>query len=374
MKTITRNKCILCNNNLELNYSFSKFPIFMGTTNESRETDVCKDLNFSTCIKCGHVQLSNLIPLEALYEKSHNMAVGKTWDRHHLEFYEFIKKYAKGTLVEIGGGNLHLAKYLENESTVDKIIIYDTNTYEDIEHNKIEMREEFFNVDTAPKADMIIHSHLLEHLYNPIDELANMGKLLSNGAHMAIAVPLIDKMLEDNFTNAMNFEHTYMASYELIEEMLKAAGFTIIDNRKFSPYISFIVAKKTSATTTNTSRIYPNQLEILDNFIKYHLEEVKRIKENIWNYSRENTFIFGAHIFTQYLIKFGLDEGLFSNILDNDDRKIGNRLYGTDLIVKSPKILKDIENPMVVLKAAQYTEEIKKDILENINPNTKFIL
>ena len=67
----------------------------MGTTNESRETDICKDLNFSTCVKCGHVQLSNLIPLEALYEKSHNAAVGKTWDRHHLEFYEFIKKYAK---------------------------------------------------------------------------------------------------------------------------------------------------------------------------------------------------------------------------------------------------------------------------------------
>ena len=44
MKTIIRNKCILCNNdNLELNYSFNKFPMFMGTTNESRETDICED-------------------------------------------------------------------------------------------------------------------------------------------------------------------------------------------------------------------------------------------------------------------------------------------------------------------------------------------
>jgi len=92
------------------------------------------------------------------------------------------------------------------------------------------------------------------------------------------------------------------------------------------------------------------------------------------DYSKKNTFIFGAHIFTQYLIKFGLDEKLFSNILDNDSRKIEERLYGTDLIVKSPKILKDIENPILVLKAAQYNEEIMKDILENINPNTKFIL
>ena len=47
MKTITRNKCIICKSDLELSYSFSKFPMFMGTTDESRETDVCKDLNFS---------------------------------------------------------------------------------------------------------------------------------------------------------------------------------------------------------------------------------------------------------------------------------------------------------------------------------------
>ena len=344
----------------------------MGTSEESRQNDIYEDLNFTKCKNCGCIQLSNLIPLDTLYKNSHNASVGKTWGRHHLEFYEFIKSYAKGTLVEVGGGNLHLAKYLENESAVGRIVVYDVNTYEDINPTKIEIRKEFFNVGTAPKADMIIHSHLLEHLYNPIDDLTDMGKLLDRGSYMAIAVPLIDKMLADNFTNAMNFEHTFMTSYELIEDILESAGFTIIDNRNFNPYVSFIVAKKTSATT-NTSRIYPNQLEILDNFVKYHLEEVQRIKENL-DYSKENTFIFGAHIFTQYLIKFGLDEGLFSNILDNDDRKIGNRLYGTDLIVRSPKILKDVENPILVLKAAQYTEEIKKDILENINPDTKFLI
>jgi len=32
-----------------------------------------------------------------------------------------------------------------------------------------------------------------------------------------------------------------------------------------------------------------------------------------------------------------------------------------------------LEDPLVILKAGPYNEEIKKDILENINPNTKFI-
>ena len=114
-------------------------------------------------------------------------------------------------------------------------------------------------------------------------------------------------------------------------------------------------------------------MDIIDGFFQHHIGEVEKIKNQI-NTNKENTFIFGAHIFTQYLFGFGLPPNLFSNVLDNDPAKQNNRLYGTELEVKSPKILKDIENPLVVLKAAMYTEEIKKDILENINPNTRFIL
>jgi len=48
-------------------------------------------------------------------------------------------------------------------------------------------------------------------------------------------------------------------------------------------------------------------------------------------------------------------------------------LYGTDLIVESPKILKDDMNPLVILKAGVYNNEIKNDILNNINKNTVII-
>jgi len=59
--------------------------------------------------------------------------------------------------------------------------------------------------------------------------------------------------------------------------------------------------------------------------------------------------------------------------LDNSPIKIGKRLYGTNLKVNSPKILSKSSNPMVILKAGVYNDEIKKDIIENINPNTSFI-
>ncbi|MHA2054956.1 MAG: class I SAM-dependent methyltransferase, partial [Candidatus Hodarchaeales archaeon] len=71
---------------------------------------------------------------------------------------------------------------------------------------------------------------------------------------------------------------------------------------------------------------------------------------------------------------FGLSEKHFSFILDNDTAKQGERLYGTGLSVRSPRILKGLDSPLVVLKAGQYTQEIKNDILKNINSSTRFIL
>ena len=374
MKIIKRKECVICKGKLNEVHTFENFPIFMGVSKESVETDINKDMIFSECGHCGCIQLANLIPLDILYENPHNAAIGKTWDKHHYEFYQFIKKYAKGTVVEIGGGNLKLAKHLENEESVDKIFIYDSNLYENYKSGKIHLKEGFFDSqDLKEEVDIVIHSHLLEHLYSPVEELKDMSSLLSDGSYMAIAVPLIDEMLKDNFTNAMNFEHTYMTTYSMIESMLNMAGLNIVDNKNFSPYITFIMAEKTKIRKNVDPPFLRDNIKILNDFLEYYTEEVKTIKQKI-DSKKENTFIFGAHIFTQYLFGFGLEEKLFSNVLDNDPAKINNRLYGTSLKVRSPEILRNIENPVVILKAAMYTEEIKKDILENINSNTRFIL
>ena len=83
--------------------------------------------------------------------------------------------------------------------------------------------------------------------------------------------------------------------------------------------------------------------------------------------------IFGAHVFAQYLIEFGLDTGRIVSLLDNDAKKQGRRLYGTSLMVQSPRVLKDVRDPVVILKAGVYNQEIKDDILGKINPATTFL-
>lgn len=111
---------------------------------------------------------------------------------------------------------------------------------------------------------------------------------------------------------------------------------------------------------------------LFEEYISDHLDDVNTIN-GIINDTSVPVYLFGAHVFSQYLISFGLDTTNIVGLLDNDTSKAGKRLYGTELYSDSPKILKDIPEAIVILRAGVYNEEIKKDIIENINPNIKFI-
>ena len=111
---------------------------------------------------------------------------------------------------------------------------------------------------------------------------------------------------------------------------------------------------------------------MFSDFIFHHEKMIENLNYEIENHDGE-IFLFGAHIFSHYLIGFGLSTEKIDSILDNSPIKIGKRLYGTKLKVQSPKILSNYKKPLVILKAGVYNDEIKKDILNNINSKTKFI-
>ena len=55
------------------------------------------------------------------------------------------------------------------------------------------------------------------------------------------------------------------------------------------------------------------------------------------------------------------------------ETKENKRLYGTNLKVKSPQILKKEEAPLVILKCGVYNNEIKNQIIKNINSKVIFL-
>lgn len=371
MKVIERSECVSCSGLLRNIHCVRDFPVYMGTTSQDEIKDLKVDMIFSECVKCGCIQMRNLIPLDVLYKNSHAGSVGKTWMKHHESFSNFVLKYASGRVVELGGAHLTLANLIQESENIDSITVYDANITGSPASKKVKTVEGLFESTTVEqKPDVIIHSHVIEHLYNPMDEIKQMSSLLKDGGTMLISAPVIDKMMEDGYTNAMNFEHTYGLSKALLYKILEHSQLRVLDEQDFSRHCVFVAARKDSQLAASSDKLYDSSY--FENFVQHHESEIKKINDLLA--SPQETFIFGAHIFTQFLLKNGLSESDFSCVLDNDINKQGKRLYGTGLSVSSPKVLKNLKSPLVVLKAAQYTEEIKNDIVKNINPNTRFIL
>jgi hypothetical protein len=368
---------VLGNNDLEDLYVLRNFPVFMGCTDEDKSTDLLSDMNWKISKNSGMIQLNPLLPLDVVYSAEHGSGTtGKAWDEHHEAFAQFINKYDIKNALEIGGLHGILAqKYFKLEGRAKWTIIEPNPIVPD--SVPVKVITGFFdnNFTSEEKFDAIIHSHLLEHVYNPDEFMSHQSSFMEDNDLLLFTLPNMQVMLENKYTNCINFEHTMYLTEPYIEYFLNKHKFEIVEKQYFRKDHSIFYCAKKNTNLSNSelsSDLYKLNKTTFQKYIDYHVDDINTINEVIGK-AEVPIYLFGAHIFSQYLISFGLDVSNIVCLLDNDIRKEGKRLYGTSLISKSPKILKEIPNALVILRAGVYNEEVKKDILTNINPNVIFI-
>lgn len=378
MKPIHRTNCVICgHSHLEPLYTFKDFPVFMGCTTEPPETDLRMDMSWAICPECGTIQLDKLVPLEILYQENHNEAVGGVWQEHHTQFAEFILEHGGENRLEIGGANGKVAQLARERSQSGRWLILEPNLFDGTpEIPNTEFERGWFEENYQPpfEVDTVIHSHVIEHLYEPCKTLAQVSTLLKVGDKTIFSLPNMKVWLQKKYTNCLMFEHTYYLPEDVIEFMMGVNGFKVTAKKYFREHSIFFACEKigdSGVESLQSPRNYHETKALFQSFIEHYTNVVKEIDDRVSSYPGA-LYIFGAHIFTLYLLGFGLKEDYFLNILDNAPAKIGKRLYGTQLMVKSPKCLKDMGEALVVLKAGAYTEEIKQDILVNINSKILF--
>tara|TARA_B110000858_G_C17721947_1_gene435673 strand:- start:139 stop:1185 length:1047 start_codon:yes stop_codon:yes gene_type:complete len=335
------------------------------------------DMVFNINKKSGTVQIFPRVPLEKLYFKSHGSGkIGATWKKHHEEFYELILPYMNGNIVEIGGGHNSIHMLPGANKEIFKVYSFDPNGKKS-QNDNIKIINSFFSKsaiknENIPNIEMFIHSHLLEHIYDPLDFLKIINENLNRGGMHIFAVPNMSKMIDLNFANAMNFEHPFYLSEDIIEQLLSQSGFEIIEKKYFQEAHSiFYKTIKVDRHEREFENQYVQNKEMFLNLIKKWILDVKNINNILEKYHNE-VYIFGAHIFSQNLISNGLNCSKVRGILDNDPSKQGQILYGTKLEVKNPAIILKDKKPLIILRAASYNDEIK-DGLKVINPNCYFI-
>jgi ubiquinone/menaquinone biosynthesis C-methylase UbiE len=370
-KHIERTKSVITGNNLEIIHKFHNFPVFFGCTDLSKENDLVTDMIWGIDPKCGAIQLTKLVPLEILYQEQHVDGTGPTWNKYYEDFATFIEYQKPKNVLEIGGGSGQLAQNVTKNNPKIKWTVIEPNPIIK-ETNQIKVISGFFgsSLRVENKIDTIVLSQVLEHIYNPREFILDMANFLSMNGKVIVAYPQLTSWLSKKYTNALNFEHTILID-DFIEYLFIEQGFAINEKNKYKDHSTFIVAeKKKNKIKTNIPNKYYEYKSLYLSFISYHEKLVKELNLKIKN-TRKPVFLFGAHIFATYLFSFGLDKSL-AGIIDNSKLKQNRRFYGTDFIVSSPLILKELGEVNVILKAGLYNDEIKKDILENINPNVNF--
>ncbi len=377
MSLIERSHCTLSGvEDLEHIYTFSDFPIFMGCLDQPEEADLKEDMSWWISCGTGLVQLKKLLPLDVLYPESHGAgAVGALWEKHHKAFALFLNKTASSSVFEVGGAHGILEKEYQSFETIPWTILEPNPS--PVDGSKARFIKGFFSEKFTydEPFDALVHSHVFEHIYEPDQFMVHLACFMQEGKNLVFSLPNMQVMLDRKYTNCINFEHTVFLTEPYVEFLLAKHGFRLTSKEYFMDDHSIFYA----ATRDNSVKpvelpcdLYQKNKNLYIDYVRYHQELILGLNRIIQNLSVP-VYLFGAHVFAQYLIAFGLDVCKIVCLLDNDPKKQGKRLYGTNLLVQSPAVLRDVDQPCVILKAGVYNQEIKEDILSNINKNTRFL-
>lgn len=370
VKTILRPQCVLTDiEDLSLIYSFRNFPIYVGCTETDSSSDLFADMDWGYSKNSGSVQLISLLDPDILYKQNHGSGtIGNIWQQHHKKFFNFISKTDVKNVLEIGGASGSLASHFLNSDKNFHWTIAEPSDAFNMKDSRITFVNDFFeNLNEDQKFNTVVHSHVFEHAYDPIKFLTKIYNILEHGGDHFITIPNMKHWLEQGFTNTLLFEHTFYVDANVLEYMLNKTNFEVVD-KIIEEHSIFIHCKKSKDVKTKNPKfdyvkdLYLNYVNKIEKDLKSIMDQIKDSK----------VFLFGGHIFSQILVNLGLPENQIISILDNDPKKHNKRLYGTNLYVQTPMCLKNIDDPIVILRGGVYTKEISESLL-SINPRTRII-
>ena len=205
---------------MELLFEFKSFPVYMGVESSADsatnpQDDVFARMSWHVSRATGMVQLNPLVPLRYVYLHQHNAVIGGTWQHHHDAFAELIARQGATHVLEIGGGHGYLAEKLLASGQVKHWTMVDPNptAKELFKYPQLSIVKAFVE-DLAPSdlpaaVDAVVHSHTLEHIYDPLMFFRRLAALVPLGSLHIFTVPNLLALARLD-APCMHFEHTLL--------------------------------------------------------------------------------------------------------------------------------------------------------------------
>jgi hypothetical protein len=366
-----RLNCIFCNEILNKTYFTDDKNIFISSNiciqKDNNKLNI--PYNISICLNCGCYQNKYLGNINLVYNDNHNnVVISNIWIEHYNQFYNFIidsNKINKDfNILEIGAGNnyiveLFLKNNYKNYTILEPVI---TSKIDNVKY--IEGWLEDYNMNN--NCDIVILSHVFEHLYKPIE----LFKIKSK--YVCLSIPNIPLYINNFILNFLNIEHTFYFEEEHIEILFNNFQYKLINKKYYLDHSIFLLFEYDETLETkifNNNLIYSinNKFELYFNKINEIILKVNKYT-NINNTDNTNKkfAIFPANMYIQYLVCLGLDISNISYYYDNNNNKLDKLLYGTNIICKNLNFFIENNDYEIILLGFLYNKEIIK-ILEKHN-------
>jgi SAM-dependent methyltransferase len=354
--------------------TIKNFPVCFGCVKTPQSEDVMCDLEW-TIDRDGLVQMTKLVPLDILYQAQYVDGCGGTRPQYYIDLADYIIRAKAKSVLEIGGGIGELAQAVtERISDITWTNVEPNSTIKGTE--RIKIIPSFFDDKFTYERDIdtVVFSQVLEHAYDPHIFLEAISKFLKPRGKLIFAYPQLELWISRKYGNTLNAEHTMLLTDYFVDYLLAVHGFKILDKYAYKDHSHFYTCEKSIEVVPvpKLENRYEKYKKLFMDFVDYHKQLVIQLNQKIEKI-KQPVYLFGAYVSSSYLFSFGLNRDKIVTILDNSPLKQGKRLYGTPFRVESPKILMGKGKAHVIIQAGMYTNEIKEDILKNINPDAHFL-
>ena len=181
-------------------------------------------------------------------------------------------------------------------------------------------------------------------------------------------------MLERQYTNCINFEHTLLLE-PYVEHLLSRHGFRPLRKACFldDHSIFYAAARSRRAPTALGPDLFDECGAVRPALRVDPPELAARLNEQIAD-ADAPVYLFGAHVFAQYMLAFGLDESRLAGILDErSTQSRAKRLYGSNLSVHAPAVRGRASAAGGDPARGRTTPRSREAIVSGINPDVVFL-
>jgi len=214
--------------------------------------------------------------------------------------------------------------------------------------------------------DLIVLSHVLEHLTDPRDTLARCHRLLAPGGRLFVEVPNVLKPRIESAVNFFTFDHLFNFSPDVLGALYRACGFepeALADEFPFPAFRLMGTRREEAAPLSpSASRVEEARGAVRD-YASARARFVDLLRERIdeelpaWEAGGSRVAIYGAGYHTQCLLDATpLGRAHLVALVDGNPSKQGTEQYG--LPVVSPEGLDALRPDAIVISSYDFQDEM----------------